>query len=1475
MAVPVAEFVSAHCRGSRAERAAAAGSLLAPSSLQRAALRLAAAAVPLFAWGSASAAGLPQGGTVVAGQASIQVPHSGQMTIEQSTSSAAINWQSFNIGASDAVQFVQPGASSVALNRVVGADPTTILGHLSANGQVFLVNPNGVLFAPGSSVNVGGIVASTLGLSDASFLSGHYHFSGGGHGAVINEGSITAARGGYVALLGPSVSNQGTITADGGSAALGAGATVDMTLSGNALESFRVSAAAVDALVSNGGAIRAAGGHVLLTAQAMNALLKTVVNNTGLISADSAVNNGGTITLFASGGAVQATGRISASSGAARGGSVTINGSTVALGPNARILATGASAGGSIDVGGNLHGAGSPLAATTTVAGGAALNVSATRAGNGGSIQIVSNTGSATSSTQVAGSLVANGGPQGGNGGSIETSGATLDTSGISVQAGAAHGTPGHWLLDPTMIEIGTTDSGTSGTSTSGTTTYTNTSSTSSSPSYVSAATIDAVLNTGTNVTVQTTGLPNSGAFDVWVVAPIQKTAGGSATLTLQAANSVYVGAPISSTSGALNVNLFAGNNGGTLTGTGAVLLAANITTNGGNINFGTDQQYTFTNRGVTQLAGGDVYVDSQLTTADGGGSSSNQLITLDTTSSTGSGGSVNVFGQTVIANPSGLQINTQHTGGTGSDGNVYFAGTVDSGNTFKLVSGGYTWNQAYTGAASGTGANVGDTYLATPSTSLLNAVASFTANYGAAWLGAERLVASTVTGTPSATDTTTLDNKWYWVAGPLGLVVNSTSPTGYGTAFFTQYGSTTQNGQSGTPIGGAYANWNPATSLAGGNLGTQGEPNNYNGTNLTPSGAREYVLQFVGTAGQWNDLPPSSSLPYVKETNLAAAPLTVNSGTGSITLGAGVGSNAPLESFNATGNVIDLPQNPTIDTTTGTTINGQVQVSNGSGGYSPTTLLTIAATSGSSTYGATTPAALPITYTVQGAASSFTPPANVGTATEAWSTTPTSASNVGIYDASVSGASCNSCGYTILYVNGSLTINPAQLTASGLSAVSRSYNGSTSIALTGPLTLGGLVNGDTGTVTGTLSGSVASPNVQLVAGIAQPQAVTTNLGFSLTSGNASDYTFSQPSLTATISPASLTVSGLSPVNYTYNGSPTVALAGTPSFTGLVGSQTLTIGNLGTGGLAASANAGSQAVTGQVQLADGTHGGLASNYALSAQPTLANVTISPASVTVSGLSPVDFTYNGSPTVALAGTPTFTGLVGSQTLTIGNLGTGGLAASANAGSQAVTGQVQLADGTHGGLASNYALSAQPALSNVTISPAPVTVVGSTALPMTYDGSTQVSITGAHLQGILPGDQVSLVSNASIAPHTTGAAVPVSFQDSLSGADAGNYAIAQQPQGVTVSVLPVQQTVVAPVQQGEPAMAANTANAPTATVSTLQVPPLVVAGESQSQTSITVLNGGVNAPASTLQTNGFWQTLSTRSSGGVTATVVTPR
>lgn len=240
---------------------------------------------------------LPTGGVVAAGGATISST-ADTTTINQSTANAIINWQSFGIAAGQTTQFIQPSSSAVALNRVVGADPSVIMGNLTSNGKVFLLNPNGILFGAGSSVNVGGLVASTMNLSDANFLAGNYAFTDAGSGSVVNQGTINAADGGYVALLGKTVINQGVIVAKLGTVALAAGNAVTLDMAGDGLLNVSVSQGAVNALVDNGGLIRTDGGRALLTAQAAGNLLHTVVNNTGVIQAQTIGVREGTIMLL-------------------------------------------------------------------------------------------------------------------------------------------------------------------------------------------------------------------------------------------------------------------------------------------------------------------------------------------------------------------------------------------------------------------------------------------------------------------------------------------------------------------------------------------------------------------------------------------------------------------------------------------------------------------------------------------------------------------------------------------------------------------------------------------------------------------------------------------------------------------------------------------------------------------------------------------------------------------------------------------------------------------------------------------------------------------------------------------------------------------------------------------------------------------------------------------------------------------------
>ncbi|KAF0097381.1 MAG: hypothetical protein FD142_3159 [bacterium] len=234
---------------------------------------------------------LPTGGQIVSGSGSISTSGA-NMTVHQTTGKMIANWQSFSIGANNSATFNQPSASSVALNRVVGQSPSEILGRLNANGQVFLLNPNGVLIGTGAHIQTGGFVASTLGITNENFLAGNYNFTGTG-GSILNQGDIA---GKVVALIAPTVTNEGTITGD---AALAGGTDVHLDFDGDGLISVTVNAATVATLVENKGMIVADGGLAILTAKGVSEAMKGVLNNSGIIEAKTLVNKNGRLLLLA------------------------------------------------------------------------------------------------------------------------------------------------------------------------------------------------------------------------------------------------------------------------------------------------------------------------------------------------------------------------------------------------------------------------------------------------------------------------------------------------------------------------------------------------------------------------------------------------------------------------------------------------------------------------------------------------------------------------------------------------------------------------------------------------------------------------------------------------------------------------------------------------------------------------------------------------------------------------------------------------------------------------------------------------------------------------------------------------------------------------------------------------------------------------------------------------------------------------
>ena len=262
---------------------------------------------------------VPTGGQVVAGQATISQA-ANAVTIAQSTSKVILNWNSFDIGSQASVTFQQPSNSAVALNRVLGSAPSAIFGSLKANGQVFLINPNGVLFAQGARIDVSGLVASTLNIRNEDFLAGNYRFTrDGASGSIVNQGGL---HGQYVALLAPEIRNQGVIAAHQGTVVLAAGDAVTLGITGNRLIDVQVDKASINTLIENKHLVQADQGTVILSAQSANSLIGQVVN-TGAISAKGISTDGGTVRLLASSD-IEHSGSIDVSAGKVGAGGTAI-----------------------------------------------------------------------------------------------------------------------------------------------------------------------------------------------------------------------------------------------------------------------------------------------------------------------------------------------------------------------------------------------------------------------------------------------------------------------------------------------------------------------------------------------------------------------------------------------------------------------------------------------------------------------------------------------------------------------------------------------------------------------------------------------------------------------------------------------------------------------------------------------------------------------------------------------------------------------------------------------------------------------------------------------------------------------------------------------------------------------------------------------------------------------------------------------
>ncbi|WP_426193946.1 YDG domain-containing protein [Massilia sp. DWR3-1-1] len=360
---------------------------------------------------------LPTGGQVVAGTVAIG-QQDATMTVTQASARGAIDWQTFNVGAAARVNFVQPSASAVTLNRVLDTQASQIHGRISANGQVFLSNPNGVYFSPTASADVGALVATTHGIDNAAFMAGGVTFERrGATGSVINDGQLTAGIGGYIALLAPAVRNNGVVLAQAGTVALASGEAISLQFDARqSLVGVLATPMQIDALVENGNAIRAPGGMIVMSAQAARQLQDGVVRNSGTLEAGSLTSRGGKIVLD-SAGLVDNSGAIDASG--AGGGAIAISGE--------RMLSTGA-----------LRADGGAGLIATRLRAGLVETTSALVSANGGGGVIGVDAGAGT--LYSSGTYQADGRGAGQSGGSVVLAGDNISLMGATVSASGSAG---------------------------------------------------------------------------------------------------------------------------------------------------------------------------------------------------------------------------------------------------------------------------------------------------------------------------------------------------------------------------------------------------------------------------------------------------------------------------------------------------------------------------------------------------------------------------------------------------------------------------------------------------------------------------------------------------------------------------------------------------------------------------------------------------------------------------------------------------------------------------------------------------------------------------------------------------------------------------------------------------------------------------------------------------------------------------
>lgn len=631
-----------------------------------------------MALGGTAVQAMPSGADIRSGQGSISQDGK-NMTVQQNSQRMAIDWTKFDIAKDETVRYAQPDRNAISLNRVTGGQQSVIAGNLNANGNVVLVNPNGVVFTKNSSVDVGGLVASTARLNDEAMKN----FSNGkdslglsldkdSTASVINEGQIKA-QGGLVALHAANVENKGTITNEGGTLAMAAAKNLTLSAADDDKLNFTVDGELAKSQALNSGSLKADGGYVVMTAKSAGDVLSTVVNNTGTIEAKTLRKN-----------------------------------------EKGQILLDGGESG-QVEVSGTLDASGTEEGQSA------------------GNIKVIGEKTIVHDGTN----LLARGNVDGGK---IETSGDVLNLGdNLNIDAKGESGKHGEWLLDPLDVIIAATDpknatnyngatpkdasdsdfatsTDSAGKKTStGSITYNDPTATSSNASDVNTAvtwihkdTVEMMLNAGTNVTIQAAA--NNGSANIIVKDGITKDDGDDATFTLEAMRNITINGDITSNKNKLNIVLNADTNNDAI---GAVIINANLKTNGGYFTSATggeqiknadgkieDNSVKFTGTATAGYSEGTLTgkadpnghtVGTYFGHVDPSGTADGEK---DDRSIQTNGGKITLNGEVAIGlNGGTLTLDSRSADGT--KGDITVTGIINSGNSYgTYVYGTDTWNK-------------------------------------------------------------------------------------------------------------------------------------------------------------------------------------------------------------------------------------------------------------------------------------------------------------------------------------------------------------------------------------------------------------------------------------------------------------------------------------------------------------------------------------------------------------------------------------------------------------------------------------------------------------------------------------------------------------------------------------------------------------------------------------------------------------